>query len=730
MSNRESGLYEFGSFRLDVVGRVLTRDGHAVALAPKTFELLLLMVQSPGRAFSKQELMTALWPETFVEEANLSFQISVLRKALGEEGARRIETVPKHGYRFGGDVNVIAPAAPAPRASAEVSSASTPDSRVRAVNRAWWIGAIAASVFAVVSYLVLSRESRTETIRTSAAAAVPLTAYQGFELDPSLSPDGSQLAFSWNGPAEDNYDIYVKLAGPGEALRLTTNPARDGNPAWSPDGRQIAFQRFVSEVSADVFVVPALGGAEQKVATISVAGQEGTAANHYGSARNLSWTPDGRWIAFGGGPSEEDPRGIWLTAVDRPERRRLTTVGIRDFIDTSPVFSPDGRMLAFVREHSIAASEVYVLPLSPTLMPAGTPSRVTPENGVVRGVAWVPGGSGLVFSVQGHLGLSRLYRIALAGARPEPVGSPELLPFGEQATGISVSSTGRLVYSAQFRDASIWKVDVPGQDDRSVATRILPSTFDEQTPDYSPDGSRLAFSSTRSGVEEIWVANADGSNPMQVTSMGGPQCSNPRWSIDGRTILFNARREGSSDLYLLNPDSGELKRITDDPGEEAEPRWSRDGRSIYFGSNRTGRYEVWKMPAAGGTAVRITQQGGTTATESPDGRSLYYAKHDGQPTAIWQVPVDGGEERFVVDGLSYPLNFEVAQRGLYFVAMGDAPHQTSIDFLDFATGRRTTLLTLGKQHWWGTALSPDQRSLLYSVIDTAGSNLMLVDKFQ
>jgi hypothetical protein len=70
----------------------------------------------------------------------------------------------------------------------------------------------------------------------------------------------------------------------------------------------------------------------------------------------------------------------------------------------------------------------------------------------------------------------------------------------------------------------------------------------------------------------------------------------------------------------------------------------------------------------------------------------------------------------------------VADRGIYFLALGDAPPKTSIDFFEFATGRRTTLLTLGKEWWFGMALSTDQKSLLYSVIDNAGSNLMLVDK--
>ena len=104
MSILPSGLYEFGPFRLDVDQRVFARSGQVLPLAPKTFDLLVLLLQRPGHAFSKQELMSALWPDTFVEEANLSFQISTLRKALGDGAARWIETLPKHGYRFSQDV--------------------------------------------------------------------------------------------------------------------------------------------------------------------------------------------------------------------------------------------------------------------------------------------------------------------------------------------------------------------------------------------------------------------------------------------------------------------------------------------------------------------------------------------------------------------------------------------------------------------------------------------------
>ena len=194
--------------------------------------------------------------------------------------------------------------------------------------------------------------------------------------------------------------------------------------------------------------------------------------------------------------------------------------------------------------------------------------------------------------------------------------------------------------------------------------------------------------------------------------MGGPQCSNPQWSPDGRTILFDSRRSGSADLYLLQPDTGKLTRLTDHPAYEGEARWSRDGRWIYFGSSRTGRDEVWRMPAAGGAASQITRQGGLAAIESHDG-VLYYSKDGASPTSIWRVPVDGGAEVPVVDGLSYSLNFAVSARGLYFIAMNDTPDRPSVDFLDFSTRQRSTLLRLDKRFWFGMTLSPDERSLVF-----------------
>jgi Tol biopolymer transport system component/DNA-binding winged helix-turn-helix (wHTH) protein len=732
MATQVGDVYGFGPYRLDVDRWVVTREDQPVALAPKTFELLLLMVRNPGRAISKRELMASLWPGTFVEEANLSFQISMLRKALGNGAVQWIETVPKHGYRFTADVVVIPPVdrtLPAP--TEPITAQST---RARCWSRKWLAAPLgSALVVGAASMVVLFRASPSQQHGSAELRATPLTAYQGEEVVPSLSPDGSQVAFSWNGPHQDNFDIYVKLVGPGEPVRLTTSPTRDDKPSYSPDGQRIAFLRFAANDSADLFVVPALGGAERRVATI---------APSYGTPRfrpmsDLSWTPDGKWLAAGIVSSPKEPPGIWLLEVDGPNRRRLTTpqpsnnAPNETFGDVSPAFSFDGRRMAFIRETGPAINAIYVLPLSPELMPAGAPVRIVGDTrSGVLGLAWTPDDSGLVFASGGHLGPSRIHRVALSAETSIPLGPPEMLPFGEQANAISIARTGRMVYSTQFRDTDFRKLDLTNPAKRPEEPAFGGSTFDEETPDYSPDGARLAFASTRSGTEEIWISNADGSSPRQMTFTGGATCANPQWSPDGQTILFNSRAEGSADLYLLRWATGEVRRLTSDPLDEAEARWSRDGDSIYFGSNATGRVEVWKMPAQGGRRTQVTHAGGAAASESPDGRFLYYAKRPASPTSIWRMPVSGGEETQVVEGLSYSLNFVVADRGLYFVSGGDALQEPSIEFFEYSTGRRTTLATLGKPWWFGVALSRGKQQLLYSVIDRAGSNLMLADKLQ
>jgi Tol biopolymer transport system component/DNA-binding winged helix-turn-helix (wHTH) protein len=696
MSNHGNGLYEFGPYRLSAGQRLLTREGEAVALPPKTFDLLLVLVEGRGQMLAKDELIQALWPGTFVEESSLTFQIATLRKMLGEPGAGWIETVPKHGYRF---------AAPSPR----------PPSRIR-----WWaIAAVLAAAVAVAG-VVVGRRSKTGE---APAVAAPLTAYPGMEVHPSLSPDGNQVAFAWDGPNEDNFDIYVKLVGQGEPLRLTSDRAPEFSPSWSPDGRWIAFLRGPLQGPIGIYVIPALGGAAERKLTDIL--QPETLLVHRDSSTNanLTWTPGSKGLAVAGVSKPGEKTAIWLVSTQDGQMRRLTEPPRSWMGDFGPVFSSDGRALAFVRQQNLSVSEILILPLASGFAPTRQPPKTAVKTWTIEAPVWTPDSRALVFSSGPPLGTRRVQQVTVAGAqRPA-----EVLAMGEDATTLSVARNGRIVYSRLLRDTNIWALDLdrPG----SAPRRWTASTRDDHTPDYSPNGKKVVFSSTRSGAMEIWMADADGSNPVQLTNMNGPITSNPRWSPDGNTIVFDCRISGDVQLYTLNPSTRQVRRLTTQEASENEPRWSRDGRWIYFTSGRSGRPEVWKVSREGGNAVQVTRQGGFHVHESVDGGDLYFSRL-GSPRSLWRMAAGGVRDVKLVEDLSMNFNYHVVKRGIYFVAERGPKRVACVRYYDFATGKITELLDTGKHWWFGLTVSPDGRRLLYSVVDSRGADLMVAERFR
>lgn len=531
------------------------------------------------------------------------------------------------------------------------------------------------------------------------------------------------MAFSWDGSTQDNHDIYVKLVGPGEPIRLTDNPTRDDSPAWSPGGREIAFLRWLphSDATVDVMVVPALGhAAERRIGTVTV--------RSLGPSPRLDWTPDGQWIALGVELPFET-RGIWLLSTDGRERRRLTSPPDNMFIsDFNPVFSFDGRHMAFIRPLGIGAHAIYVLAVSTAFEPVGSPVQVTRLSGVQEvDLAWTGDDAALLFA-SGPQGQSRLHRLPLRSDRLAAAGPAAVLPFGIQGTSLSVSRGGRLVYVEKYRDTNLERVKLGERASSPTASVVAASTYDEHAPAYSRDGRRIAFVSTRTGNPEIWVSNPDGSNLRQVTFFGGPYCANTQWSpVDDDRILFNSRRDGPGALYVLHLGTGSMQRLTTDGHEYVEARWSRDGEWIYAGSPRSGRSEVWRIPSTGGAAIQLTRNGGIAASEGRDG-FLYYARAAQSPTSIWRMPVAGGPETLVIEGVSYSANFAVGDRGLYFLSRGHSFYDAAVEYLEFGSLIRTRLTGLGGRRWWyGVALSPDQQWFMYSVVQNMNSNLMVVD---
>ena len=291
----------------------------------------------------------------------------------------------------------------------------------------------------------------------------------------------------------------------------------------------------------------------------------------------------------------------------------------------------------------------------------------------------------------------------------------------------------RLAYVQSAFDTNIWRIEIPESKGRSnPPTRLIASTNLDHGPQYSPDGRKIVFESTRSGSYEIWVCDSNGTNLVQLTSFDRTT-GTPRWSPDGRHIAFDARIEthSDSDIYITGADGGSPRRLTTETSDDVIPSWSRDGRWIYFASTRTGDHQVWKVPAEGGEPVQVTKRGGFAAFESPDGKFVYYTTHK---PGIWKVAVEGGEEVLVLNQpkLGYWGYWAVVDGGIYFVNVEVKLHPT-IEFFSFATGRVRQIAAMEKEAVLasrGLAISPDGRWILYAQVDQSGGDITLVENFR
>jgi dipeptidyl aminopeptidase/acylaminoacyl peptidase len=310
-----------------------------------------------------------------------------------------------------------------------------------------------------------------------------------------------------------------------------------------------------------------------------------------------------------------------------------------------------------------------------------------------------------------------------------------MIPGGAEGVyNVAIARTGnRLAYSKYSVDTNVWETDLAS----GVKRRVLGSTRNERSAQYSPDGTRIAFRSDRSGADEMWVCDASGRDAIQLTSFNGPLTGTPRWSPSGRFVAFDSRPNGNADIYVVGANGEPVRRVTSANAEDVVPSWSRDGKWLYFASNRGGDWQVWKIAsdtvAEASSPLQVTRNGGFAAFESADGPNVLYAKGRNAP-GIWMVPAVGGEERLLIGSLraGYWGNWAVADSGVFFVRP-IPPEAAAVDVYQFSNRRTRTVAVLTKDPPFsdsGFAVSRDGHKLLYSQVDHSGSDICLVEYFQ
>lgn len=669
--------YEFEGFRIDPAKRLLLRDNEAVPLMPKAFDTLLYLVEHPGKVLEKDLLLSEIWPDAIVEENNLTQNISVLRKALGEKPGehRFIVTIPGRGYKFvaparevtaepsaempaesskpptesdlgrrfgvekhGNILAVVDWAQPAAektvddKGEAAISArsfSSTPTRRFR-YGPVLAIGAIIVTVgLSLVGFWILNSGQR-----DADAAGERTFTYltDGVEVvSPAISPDGKYFAFS----SFDGEYTHLWLQQVGQSTRLEIiEPTRTsvGETTFSPDGQFIYFVGSEENgPSPSLYKLPAFGKVFSKLLD--------------DTNSPVSFSPDGSAITFSRRKKDTSESLIVIAKADGSEQRTILTNGNDRFV-TYPSWSPDGKLIAFGNTTIKGEAGTPYCNLE-AVDPEGQGTvLLSPEKwaNCLR-MAWTANGEGIVFvgTKAGETLTTRrdqVWYVSLADGRSTRISNEG---FRHEFGGVTRDNA--VLVQPYDRAAQIWAMDANG--DSRTAVQLTSGRSDGRTGIAPlPDG-RVGYVARHDDKLELWLVNADGSGKTQITNEPS-QIEELRASADGRYFIFLSSINNIYQIFRINTDGSDLKQLTFElDTHAADASISPDGRSIvYLAEKAGGGAWLQGMSIDGGPVAAITSKDIRAGTPhySPDGRLISFVAENGAKIAV--IGADGGQIRF------------------------------------------------------------------------------------
>ncbi len=691
METETRHLYEFGDFCLDATERRLLRRGQPVQLTPKALETLLYLVNRSGHIVEKDELLSAVWPNTFVEEATLAQNIFTLRRALGQgrDTEQYIETIPKRGYRFSHSVRQLRDEGTTlvveqhtrthvvreeeetednasgehPRSDFHAAAASGSNGQqashakelqpspaeAGANSRSLWnqikrhqtvtlLGLLMPIL--LLAAVVYNRSQRPSS---EAAAAQPPAPFRNMRITKlttngkaaraALSPDGKYLAHVMeNGGLQS---LWVRQVAATNNVQIVAPAAVEyRGVTFSHDGNHIYYVVYTKMTDpALLYEVPALGGTPRKL------------LEDVDSPVTLS--PDGKRCAFIRGYPAARESALIVANLDGTGERKLLTRKRPDYFSfEGPSWSPDGRVIACgAGGYDTAESYMNVVAVNAD---DGTTKELSPQRWTWVGqVAWLGDGSGLL-AIAWHLDASvfadQVWHLSYPSGAARRVTN-DLNGYRD----LTISADSKTMLTIQnVRLSRIW-IAPRGESER--ATQITSGFGDNYSEMFgmawTPDG-RILYASHASGNPDIWVMNADGSGQKQLTVDAKTDYS-PVASSDGRYIVFVSNRNAGRHLWRMNADGSNPVQLTKGAGEDS-PSVSPDGRWVVYAAISAGRPTLWRVPIEGGEPQPLTDQPTQRPVVSPDGK--YIACFYQGKVAI--LPFSGGEPLKTFDTI--PLN--------------------------------------------------------------------------
>jgi hypothetical protein len=286
-----------------------------------------------------------------------------------------------------------------------------------------------------------------------------------------------------------------------------------------------------------------------------------------------------------------------------------------------------------------------------------------------------------------------------------------------------------LVFQESSTDFNIWKAELPREGGMRLAEcPLIVSTRSDLQPAWSPDGSRIAFLSNRSGQRQIWVCDSTGADPRQVTRMDGRFASDIHWSPDSRQIAFSSMVRGQETAFVLRLDTQHTRRLAVSPDHQIVRGWSADGEWIYLDTNPGGNWQIWRMRPGGNDARKVSDEGCVMIGLLPASQRLIYMKTN--LSGIFAMGVDGGASTLLIeDRVIVPwVDWVVTDDGAYF--LGHGPQGPFLGRYDTASRTQEVLSRIPARAVSSLALAPGGHSCLLVCSDRVEADLVWIDGYR
>jgi len=511
-----------------------------------------------------------------------------------------------------------------------------------------------------------------------------LTFDDGLEVFPVLAPDGK--TFAYVSALSGNRDIYVQRVDGRTAINITADaPEDDSEPAFSPDGSQIAFRSERS--GGGIFVMGVTGESVRRLTDFG---------------HNPAWSPDGTRLVVATHGIELRPHvhginsQLWLVDARTGAKKPLIRPGVdgpdfgRGCDSVQPNWSPSGKRIAFwgVSTWEGQRDLWTIAPDAP--QPKTTVVRVTADAAVDWNPIWSPDGKYLYYGSDRD-GTLNLWRIPMDEDSGSPSGPPEPVALPAAVSGnFSFSQQGEIAYTDVTRSYRL--IEFPFDAAARAAGTPRPLFGGSQeilTYEPSPDGKLIAFTTTGSTQEDVFVANADGSRVRQLTK-DPARDRGVTWSRDGKTLYFYSNRQGAYHLWSISADGADLTRITTEADLKSvnakniyTPSLGPDGRTFLAQTDDSNVFVHLDRPS-GQRLERLDSRFISGGSWSPDGKRLVarYRDRVDALAATWGLAVytpDAKKVEKLVDGGIAPSWLPDGRRVVFF-------QDDSIGVLDTATG--------------------------------------------